>query len=309
MTEFYFIRMQAILIYTDMLGRTYRILILVFLTFIIGCTEKDMGVKGPFIRLNSGSNIISSDTIVSPGQLMRFDISAFKGDNNITNFLIIVNSDSSRVFYDTGMNVAAFNWTGSFAKSFYDNEIWEFIVRDRFGRSHTVSILIRNDSLQGPGPIYTYSGVKLGAQSGTTAGGFLSLSDQLVYFIHDAFDNQEKIDMIYYVGDDDQTIASPGANIEDGIFQEEYAPKNWSYRNTTRYIKTSISSEEFNHIQNDSILLVAYVEGEGKRKAKNLAEGDVYSFKTQNTKYGMFLVTEILGSETGTVKIDIKIQK
>ena len=115
--------------------------------------------------------------------------------------------------------------------------------------------------------------------------------------------------MIYYYGEDDQTIASPGANIEDGIFQEEYIPNNWLYRNTTRFIKTSMIDEEFNLIQNDSILLVSYVEGEGKRKAKNLETGDIYSFKTQGAKYGIFLVTEILGLESGTVKIDIKIQE
>jgi len=309
MMEFYYNRKQVGSFFIDMSIMTYRIFILLFSIFVVGCTEKDEGGKGPFIQLNSRSNVISSDTSISPRQLMQFDLTAQKGDYNITNFLIRVNGDSSQVYYDTGMNVTAFNWSGSFAKSFNDNEIWEFIVRDRYSRSYTVSILIQNDSLQGSGPIHTYNEVLLGAQTSNVAGGFFSLSDQLVYFVEEAYNNQVKVDMIYYVGEDNQTIASPGANIENGIFQEEYAPNNWSHKNTTRYIKTSIIPAEFNLIQNDSLILLSYIEGEGKRKAKNLEAGDVYSFKTQDAKYGMFLVTQSLGSESGTIKIDIKIQE
>ena len=115
--------------------------------------------------------------------------------------------------------------------------------------------------------------------------------------------------MIYYDGEDNETIGSPGANIEDGIFPDEYNPGNWDYQNTTRYIKTDLSPDEFYQIQNDSMLLVSYVEGEGKRKAKELQVNDVYSFKTQNIKYGMFLVSEVIGSASGSIKIDIKIQE
>ena len=309
MMEFFLTRQQTGSFLTDMSAWTYRILILLFFIFVVGCAEKDEGGKSPFIQLNSGSNVISCDTAISPGQLMHFDVTAQKGDYNITHFLIRVKSDSSQVYYDTGMNITAFNWAGAFAKSFEDNEVWEFIVRDRYSRSDIISILIQNDSLAGPGPINTYTDIILGAQSNNSHGGCFSLYDKLVYFINEAYNNQEIIDMIYYYGEDDQTIASPGANIEDGIFQEEYIPNNWLYRNTTRFINTSMIAEEFNHIQNDSILLVSYVEGEGKRKAKNLETGDIYSFKTQDAKYGIFLVTEILGSESGTVKIDIKIQE
>jgi len=289
--------------------KTYRVWILLISVLIVGCTEKDEGGNGPVIQLNSGTNLIFSDTIIAPGQLMQFEVSGSKGNYNITNFLIVVNGDSSQVYYDTGMNVTSFNWTGTFAKSFNDNEVWEFIVRDRYSRSDMVSILIKNDSLDDPGPINTYSDIMLGAQSNNNIGCCFSLNNQLVYFIDEAYENQEIIDLIYYLGEDNETIGSPGANIEDGIFPDEYNPGNWDYQNTTRYIKTNLSPEDFNLIQNDSLLLVSYVEGEGKRKAKELVVGDVYSFKTQNTKYGIFLVTEILGSASGSVKIDIKIQE
>lgn len=293
----------------DMSEMAYRALFLLMFIFMIGCTEKDEGGEGPIIQLIAGKNLISSDTIIAPGQLMQFKVSANKGNYNITNFVILVNGDSSQVYYDTGMNVVSFSWKGSFAKSFDADEVWEFIARDRYSRSDVVSILIQNDSSAGLGPINTYTNIQLGAQSNQNDGGYFSLADQSVYLIDEAFEHQESIDMIYYYGEDSQTIASPGANIEDGIFPPEYNPSNWTYRNTTRYIKTNLSPDEFNQIQNDSILLVSYTEGDGKRKAKKLISNDVYSFKTQDSKYGMFLITEISGGESGTIKIDIKIQE
>lgn len=294
---------------TDMSKKTYRFSIFCLFVFLISCTEKDEGGNGPVIQLNHGNNLISSDTMIAPGHLMQFEVSGSKGNYNITNFVIVVNGDSSQVYYDTGMNIEFFNWTGTFAKSFTDNEVWEFIVRDRYSRSDIISILIQNDTSSGPGPIYTYTDILLGAQSNQSVGGCYSLSDQIVYFIDDAANNQETIDMIYYFGEDNQTIGSPGANIEDGIFPDEYNPGDWDYQNTTRYIKTNLSPEEFNLIQNDSMLLVSYVEGEGKRKAKELVADDVYSFKNQGTKYGMFLVSEVLATDAGSIKIDIKIQE
>lgn len=300
---------NIISMFSDMSILTYRVLFLFIAIIITGCTEKDEGGNGPLIQLISGNNLISTDTIISPGQLMQFEVSASKGNYNITNFVILVNGDSSQVYYDTGMNVASFTWNGAFAKSFTDNEVWEFVARDRYSRSDMVSILIQNDSSSGLGPINSYTNVELGAQSNENIGGCLSLSDQFVYFIAEAYNHQETIDIIYYYGEDNETIGSPGANIEDGIFPDEYNPDNWQYQNTTRYIKTSLSPDEFNLIQNDSLLLVSYIEGEGKRKAKELVTNDVYSFKTQDTKYGMFLVTEVLGTDAGSVIIDIKIQE
>lgn len=307
---FYAIRINIRSISTVMSILTYRILILLLPLYLIsGCTEKDAGGNGPIIQLNTGQDLISSDTAISPGQLITFAVTATKGNYNITNFIVLVNGDSSQVYYDTGMNVASLNWTGTFAKSYNDNEVWEFIVRDRYSRSDMVSILIQNDTLAGPGPIFSYSDIELGAQSNSINGCCLSLFNQQAYFIDEAFADQEIIDLIYYMGEDNETMGSPGANIEDGIFPDEYNMDNWTYRNTTRYLKTSVSPDEFNFIQNDSLLLVSYIEGEGKRKAKELQANDVYSFKTQGLKYGMFLVSEVLASDTGSVKIDIKIQE
>jgi hypothetical protein len=41
---------------------------------------------------------------------------------------------------------------------------------------------------------------------------------------------------------------------------------------------------------------------------EGLATGDAYAFKTANSKYGAFKITEVTGTNDGTISFAIKIQ-
>lgn len=293
----------------DMFVNAYRIFGLIIILLMISCNDEEGEGAGPEINHITETGLIASDTIISPGQLMSFGIEAKKGDFNISEFLIKVKGETVQTWFDTGMYTPELIWYGSFVKSYTDNEAWDFIVRDRYGHQQMTSILIGVDSSNGPGPIDYFPGILMGAQNNTETKGFLNLKENILYFQQEAKQNQELVDIIYYLGEDEHTLGSPGANIEEGIFNPEYTPTTWNIRNTSRYIPISLSVEEFDLIDNDSILLVSYTEGEGKRKAKNLQANNVFSFKTQDLRYGMIKVNEVIGFEEGTVAIDIKIQK
>ncbi len=293
----------------DMFINACRVFSVLLLMMMFSCDDKEGEGAGPEINLITEDGLISSDTIISPGQLMSFGVEAGKGDFNITEFLIKVKGETVQTWFDTGMYTPHLVWNGSFAKSYTDNEEWDFIVRDRYGHQQITSIVIGVDSSSGPGPIDYFPSILMGAQNNPDEKGFLNLRENLLYFQEEAKQNQELIDIIYYLGEDDHTLGSPGANIEDGIFDPEYTPTTWDVRNASRYIPISLSVEEFYLIENDSILLVSYTEGEGKRKAKNLQAANVFSFKTQDLRFGIIRVNEVFGLAEGTVSIDIKIQK
>lgn len=299
------------LIIFDMFFPTYRIVAAFFIgSLLFSCTEKEQSGVPPVVILLEEEGLIWQDTTIAPGQLLHIGIHAKAGDFPITQFQLRVISDSVQVYYDTGMYVQELTWKGSFSKSFNDNEVWEFMVRDRFSQSHRVSLNIANDTMPAFGLVELHEQVKLGGQSNNSLGGFYSLKDQSVYFAKEAKDHQEIIEMVYYYySEDEHVIGAPGSNIEEDVFGPENTPVNWDYRNTTRYMPAAITSEQFDAIENDSLLLVSYIEGEGKRKAKNLVSGAIYSFKTQESKFGMFRVNAVTGADLGDIEIDIKIQK
>lgn len=293
----------------DMSATAYRTFAFSLLLLMFSCNENEGDGAGPVISLIDENGLISSDTIISPGQFMNFGVDASMGDFDITQFLIRVKGETVQNWFDTGMYTPHLIWYGSYAKSYNDNETWEFIVRDRYGHEQITSILIGIDSINDPGSIDQFENIIMGAQNNNDHGGFIELFEAQLFFQEEARQNQEIIDLIYYLGEDEHTMGSPGANIEDGIFSPEYTPTTWEYRNTTRYIPVDMNPEEFEMIENDSILLVSYIEGEGKRKAKNLQTDNVFSFKTQDLRFGIMKINEVTGTAEGTVSIDIKIQK
>ncbi len=72
---------------------------------------------------------------------------------------------------------------------------------------------------------------------------------------------------------------------------------------------TTLSENDFISAINDSLLIATYGISSGYRKAKNLSPGDIYSFKTNRGKTGLFRVLNVNGNENGDIEIAVKIQK
>jgi hypothetical protein len=306
--------------HSDMHDETYRLkpnrfskpvrfILSAFVVLLFSACKKDNAPQvPPKIQLLHQTGMISSDTTIAFGDVMSFTIAAESGSANLTNLVVFKKSTSSisQRALDTGMNIQHFTITKHFTKGLDEFETWTFGIRDKNRLAAGVSVNIRLDSTSGFGPINTYESLTLSAQNLAGPGSFFSFISGESYSLDEATQNQDIIDLIYYFGEDQHTIASPGANIENGIFEGNF--ENWDIFRTTRFIEIDLSEDIFESAQNDSLLIVSYIEGEGKRKAKLLAIGKSFSFKTQDMKYGIFRVIEVEGADVGTIKLDVKIQ-
>jgi hypothetical protein len=265
----------------------------------------------PTITLLPGSGYVHSDTTLASGADIKLRVQMQKGDLNMTNFLIDVNTDSVSRYFDTGMNIEYLVWEGAFIKTLAPIEDWIFMVIDREGNATATSIKISLDTSAQFTPLLSYSPFDFGAQDNQQVGGCYDISDSSMYF-HAAVaadtSLQKGIDMLCFYDDiDKNTITSSGANIEDGIFPVN--PSSWTYINTTRYYETSLSVDDYNAATSDSILLANYDEGEAKRKAKKLAIDDIYTFRTESGRLGIFKVNAVNGTNEGNINISLKIQQ
>jgi len=151
----------------------------------------------------------------------------------------------------------------------------------------------------------------MGAQN-NSIGSFYSLAEDSVYTLNTAYENQYKIDLCYYydfIETDENTIASPGASIDESVYPGVNGLSNWTNRRTTRFKLTNITEVEFLNAHNDSLLIGAYGQSDGKRKAKNLQTGNIFSFKNEDGRIGLFRVNSVSGMDAGIVNISIKIQE
>ena len=153
----------------------------------------------------------------------------------------------------------------------------------------------------------------VGAQLNTTYGGFLSVAEMSVYKQDDAFNVQDKIDILCFYEeykDNFISLASPGSNIKD-IFTGETAPENWTTKNQTYFtLPTSpITAEQFNALNEGDAAIETYYNAEqtsGNRMSKNLQVGDIRCFKTADGTFGILLVKEVGQGENGYAKFEVK---
>lgn len=286
----------------------FLFLIITAPVFFLRCEKDDGPKKPPSIKLMQQSGSISNDTTIGFGELMTFTIDASRGSDNITNLIAVRNGTGliqQRVL-DTSMNTPSFTVSKSFTKSPADSEYWTFVIRDKNRQADSISLVIHRDTTTEYGSVRLIESVVLSAQNLGAPGSFFSF-DLGVYDLNSALQHQDETELLYYYyGEDENVIASPGANIGSGIFEGDL--EDWSTRLTTRFSEIELPAEDFYAIENDSLLVAIYPEGDGKRKSKNLTAGKTFSFKTQDATFGIFRVIEVVGQEAGTIEIDIKIQ-
>ncbi len=284
-------------------------ILIVINILIVGCEKNEIEHPPPTIQLLSGAGFVSVDTILKLGEQFQVGIEASNPNVNLTNFIIRVETDEMETFLDSGMNTPNLHYEKYITKGISDSEKWIFIIRDKDGKSSEVSINIELDSSSDYGEIDYFSDIVLGAQNNNIAS-FYSLENN-TYLLSDAFQNQDKIDFCYYydlIDTDENTIASPGANIDGSIYPGSEGLQNWSVRRTSRFKLTDVSEEDFLGATNDSLLIAAHGISDGNRKAKNLDQGKIYAFKNEDGRIGLFHINSISGTNEGQVNISVKVQ-
>ncbi|HSH52887.1 MAG TPA: hypothetical protein VK982_14270 [Bacteroidales bacterium] len=293
----------------------FKLIFIILMIFIFSACDEDVTKDhpNPTIRIVNKQNFIANDTTLAFGEKFTVAIQAeYNGYDMLTNFIAKQNDER---YLDLGIYSELYYKEVEITKGLEDVDSWEFIIRDIKGNYASTFLTINKDENIAYGEIDEFLNIKMGAQNNSEFGSFLSLTDGTVYNLNDAYSHSEFIDIVSYYDDFDKldkwVIASPGANIGDEAFPGAYTISNWETINTTRYSAAplDITPEEFDAAQNDSILIAnSFAFESGKRKAKDVATGDIYSF-VRDQRTGMFKVISTTGESSGNIIVDIIIQK
>jgi len=280
--------------------------ILVSFSFACETNETKLNIA-PVLSLKSTEGYTAADAFVAAGAKFKLGIQATaNGGANLTQLLVYSNNTS---VLDFAFNASTLDKDAEFTKAEIEDEKFSIIVRNAESLSDTISLNIKKEGVK-YGEIVEFSSIMLGGQHNTNVGAFGSLQNGLVYLQSIASTNQSLIDLAYYYNSTDlNTLAAPGSNLT-GIYPSTNSPETWEVKNTSYYSRAvlNISADAFSKCKNDS-LIIANAFTDGGRKAKGLAVGQIWGIQTQKGKKGLIKVLEVNGTETGTVKIAVKIQK
>ncbi|MEI6747907.1 MAG: hypothetical protein ACOYMF_04360 [Bacteroidales bacterium] len=286
------------------------IIILAGSMMFTGCKKDDPAIVLPSIALKADIGYVSANTQAAFGDTLRFGITAkSNGTDNLVKFTVYVNDQKVK---DSTINTQNFVIELDSLKTVLDTEVWKFETKDIAGNVATSSVTITGKF----GEIYSYASISLGAQNNHFDKGFLSFSNGATagYTQAEAFQHQSDIDMFCFYEDtlthqNYMTLAAPGSGITQIFADTTTSPDKYSVKNLTYFVKTSLTSDQFDAVINDAVVLASFNPNSKFRKAKALAVNDIYAFKLQSGRYGLLKITAVTGVEDGSLQMDVKIQK
>lgn len=292
--------------------RFFRVTLSVMATALMftSCTPKT--TENPAII--SVNTVPSGATTASPGTTLAFKVTV-SSDNDLKGISIkeSINGSTSSVQIDSTFasstgTAASFEWKYTLSSGALDGEkhVYTFLLTDDKGNTAEATYTITVSSTNS---VNWFTNVTLGAQNNIN-GSFYNTSSNTVYAVSAAKANQTSVDIIYYYGATNlATLSCPaetGASTFTTFQLDTWMPAN---KNSTNYIK--LNGVDFTTTSTSAEIKNAYLNATGVAdlKANQLSANDVVAFKTKSGKYGIIKVNSISNTDTGTLNLDVKVQK
>jgi hypothetical protein len=299
------------------LSYLFAILFLAGTSFMMSCkdtTETPQDLK-PNIDFKGGAAYISADATLTTLQEFLIGITASPNTTsgkNLANLKVTRTYNNAIWFeWDTTVNVAYVDIDFSFlALTVAGTERIAFVVTDKDGETNTIDLNITTQVVNGPINFYTQK--ILGAQESNLGSSFASV-DGTIYLLADAFDNQGKIDWLYFYGTGTEqnlaTIASPNDTSAAKVFNYgNFQLANWTIKNDTRF-KIIPTIVDWAAITDDGTIKQLTQDGVIGTKVNHLEIGNVLGFITVTGKRGLIKVDNITDTDNGTIEISVKVQQ
>lgn len=144
----------------------------------------------------------------------------------------------------------------------------------------------------------------LGSYNNLNAPSFFSAQTGKSYFIDSAKMNSSEVDFVYFKGvKNGITLASPIDNTAASVYHNSKGLKSWSTQNSTKFVLTNISENQFDNITAKDI------ENEASKasntKVTNITSGSVIAFVNASGQKGLIKVSKHSNSSKVSVLVKL----
>ncbi|NOU46974.1 MAG: hypothetical protein HOO86_07930 [Bacteroidales bacterium] len=270
------------------------LLLLVFVTgsvLMTSCSKDETIVdQHPTINLKGGAGYTSTDVTINTDEQIKFGIIAnynASSKEKIKNVKITLTSNNTpQTLVDSTLNAVSFDTDYFLSFSAAGTIKLVATVTDADGLTAETGFDITVEQVGVT--VKKKTNIELGS-SNDTFGSYYSVTEELVYTVADANQNQAKIDFGFYKGAANaNTIASP----DDADLNTVYHNDSWTTKNQTRFIMTAMTVAEFDAIA-DLYVFPEFVDANASSEIINLVNDKVLYFKTQAGKRGYIKITEL----------------
>lgn len=270
------------------------------------CSEETL--PAPSITFDAGTEIVLAvgetdalltGTIVAEAKLDKVVIYEVT-DLSETQLVTITDFNSGAITTTDDMNYS-FRFTVTALTQDVQIKIEATDKDDQFA-SKSINIVVSAGN-----PIDEFTAVLMGAQGNLDIGSYLDAVTGTVYKQAAAESNSADIDIVYYFGSTNEaTLTAPDDATVNGGAGNLSLCVNFTQKNPTRFASTTLSSAEFDAIENDASIVGISTSAS---KMTKLGVNDVIAFETFDGKKGLIKVAALNATNEGTITIDVKIQQ
>jgi hypothetical protein len=267
--------------------------------------EDNAATNPPTIEFLNGVNETTLDAGVT-SYTIAGNISSDAGLSEVK-FFQVTNAGETQM----GNAISSFNDKNNYDFQFQVTNITEDVTikvqaTDKDNLTASKNFMI-HFTAAGGAEIDEFTAILLGGQS-TTEPSLLDANTGTRYHVanNEGKNNAAAIDIVYYYGSaNNATLAAPDDATVNGTGTNSFNwTGSWATQNATRFGDSSI---DFNVVSDDSeIALIANLSAS---KMTGLAVDDILAFETAGGKKGLIKVTALTVGESGSITLDVKIQK
>ena len=286
-------------------------------SIFVSCSDDDDDdpFLDPKVEVICDGASVSSGAVIedAPGTSLKFNIKFTMGGDKLTSIKITSKlSGETFIQVDSALNEGLFN-SGDKNLSYAFNtsvanveKVLTFSTTDKKSRtaSFTVTVKPKASETVGNSNISVSKVTLMGAQGSIGYGSFYSVDLGEVMFVAAARTNQGKVDFAYYYGSN--TKATIGCPSDKDLGEIAYTAgtngktSQWTTKNTTKFIKCEATAANI-EARYDEYVGYDAVE----TAATQLVVNDAYAYKTQGGKTGVFIVTNINGTNAGEISVQL----
>lgn len=267
----------------------------------------------PTLDITSGGTITGSSATLASDVTFSVGLTATGPDSKLKTFTVkrtdVNNTTTTPV--DTAINSDNFTYTyNGRTGQVSGTETYVFTITDDNGNTASRTVTV---TISGSG-VVDYTAKMLGAQS-AAAGSFFSTSTGAVYQIADAKLSSASVDFCYYFASpasgDNAVIAAPDDTEANVYYGATNRPDTWPTRNPTRFATTTLTTANFNSVNTLTELSTSAAPAATATATDvtDLSVNDVVAFKTAAGKLGLFRVSSLTATSTGSITIEVKVQE
>lgn len=263
--------------------------------FLSSCQKDEVLNPEPSINFKGGSSYTSADATITAGESITVGINASQNSETkakLKTFTIVLTTNNSptTLINETLESANEMNYSQDFVITFPNVGEVSLAARitDADGQYAEVSFKVTVN--QAGVAVKKKANVEFGSYN-DAIGSFYATTNETVYTISGAANNQALIDVIFFKGaTNGNTLAAP--DDADAATIDEFNLDTWTTKNQTRFITTTMTAAEFDAI-GSLYSFPEFVDANAGSKANNLADGKVVYFKTKAGKRGYAKVVDL----------------